>query len=90
MGIDRTGRMPSFHGYRFRLMFPPGVDVATVTVAYGNLSYIQSVEHPFDIEDARTPVARKGGRWDCFGCRFYSHSRWCYSKRSIGQWEVLF
>ena len=28
MGIDRTGRMPSFHGYRFRLMFPPGVDVA--------------------------------------------------------------
>ena len=52
MGIDRTGRMPSFHGYRFRLMFPPGADVATVTVAYGNLSYIQSVEHPFDIEDA--------------------------------------
>ena len=59
IGIDRTGRMPSFHGYRFRLMFPPGVDVATVTVAYGNLSYIQSVEHPFDIEDARLRLLAK-------------------------------
>ena len=52
MEIDRTGRMPSFHGSRFRLTFTPGADVATVTAAYGNLSYIQSVERPFDIENA--------------------------------------
>ena len=51
MGIDRTGRMsPFYHGNRFRLTFPPGVDVATVTTAYGNLSYIQSVEHEPPLE----------------------------------------
>ena len=51
MGIDRKGRMsPFYYGNRFRLTFPPGVDVATVTTAYGNLSYIQSVEHKPPLE----------------------------------------
>ena len=63
MGIDRMGRMSSFfHGYQFRLMFPPGVDVAAIAGAYWNLSYVQSIEpepppetrtqkRPFDIEN---------------------------------------
>ena len=44
MGIYRTGRSSSFYGYRFRLTFPPGADVAAMAGAYWNLPYIQSVE----------------------------------------------
>ena len=33
-----------FYGYRFRLTFPPGADVAAIAKAYWNVSYIQSVE----------------------------------------------
>ena len=44
MGIDRMGRMSPFYGYRFRLMFPPGADVAAIAGAYWNLPYVQSVE----------------------------------------------
>ena len=45
IGIYRMGRMsPFFSGYRFRLMFPPGVDMAAIAGAYWNLPYVQSVE----------------------------------------------
>lgn len=45
VGIYRKGRVsPFYFGYRFRLTFPPGADVAAIAGAYGNLSYIQSVE----------------------------------------------
>ena len=45
MGV--YGRSSSrFYGHRFRLTFPPGADVAAIAGAYGNLSYIQSVENP--------------------------------------------
>ena len=44
MGIDRMGRMSPFYGYRFRLTFPPGADVAAIAGAYWNLPYVQSVE----------------------------------------------
>ena len=44
MGIYRTNRRSSgFYGYRFRLTFPPGADVAAMAKAYRNLPYIQSV-----------------------------------------------
>ena len=47
MEIHRTGRIsPFYYGNRFRLTFPPGADVAAIARAYGNLSYIQSVEPP--------------------------------------------
>ena len=43
--IYRKGRIsPFYHGYRFRLTFPPGADVAAMAGAYWNVSYIQSVE----------------------------------------------
>ena len=45
MGIYRTGRMSPFYGYRFRMMFPPGVDVAAIAGTYWNLPYIQSVKY---------------------------------------------
>ena len=45
MGIYRTGsRSSGFYGYRFRLRFPPGADVAAMAGAYGSLPYIQLVE----------------------------------------------
>ena len=45
MGVYRKGsRASGFYGHRFRLMFPPGTDVAVIAGAYWNLSYIQSVE----------------------------------------------
>lgn len=45
MGIYRKSRSSSgFYGYRFRLTFPPDVDVAVIAGAYWNLPYIQSVE----------------------------------------------
>ena len=44
MGIDRTGRSSSFYAYQFRLTFPPAADIVAIAGAYGNLSYIQSVE----------------------------------------------
>ena len=45
MGIYRKSRKSSgFYGHRFRLTFPPATDVASIVGAYGNLSYIQSVE----------------------------------------------
>lgn len=44
MGIYRTNRRSSgFYGYRFRLTFPLGADVAAMAKAYWNLPYIQSV-----------------------------------------------
>ena len=45
MGV--YGRSSSgFYGYRFRLTFPLGADVAAIATAYVNLSYVQSVENP--------------------------------------------
>lgn len=45
MEIYRKSRKSSgFYGHRFRLTFPPPTDVASIIGAYGNLSYIQSVE----------------------------------------------
>ena len=53
IGIYRTGRIsPFYYGYRFRLTFPPGADVAAMAGAYGNASYIQSVE-PEPLSEAR-------------------------------------
>ena len=44
IGIYRTNwRSSGFYGYRFRLTFPPGADVAAMAKAYWNLPYIQSV-----------------------------------------------
>ncbi len=45
IGIYRKGsRSSGFYGYRFRLTFPPGADVAAIDGAFWNLPYIQSVE----------------------------------------------
>ena len=38
-GIDRMGKMSPFYGYRFRLTFPQGADVAAIAGAYWNLPY---------------------------------------------------
>ena len=82
MGIHRTGRMsPFYYGNRFRLTFPPAADVATVTAAYGNLSYIQSVEHkpppetraqkhPFDKENAGLRLLAKVATGTASGVAF--------------------
>ena len=64
MGIDRTGRMPSFYGHRFRLTFPPDADVAAIAGAYWNLSYVQSIENPVllghSYQRTRSPEAPLG------------------------------
>ena len=44
IGIYRKDRISPFYGYRFRLTFPPGEDVAAMAGAYWILPYIQSVE----------------------------------------------
>ena len=40
MGIYREGMSSGFYGHRFRLRFPPDVDVVVITGAYKNLPYI--------------------------------------------------
>jgi len=45
IGINRKrSRSAGFYGYRFRLTFAPGVDVATVVGAYWSLPYIHATE----------------------------------------------
>ena len=65
MGIYRTGRMSPFYGYRFRLMFPPGVDVAAIAGTYWNLPYIQSIKYkPQDESGASLMVKERRHPFD--------------------------
>ena len=91
IGIYRKGRSSGFYryrfrptfGYRFRLTFPSGADVAAISGAYWSLPYIQltkpdplpeaqarKMHRPFDVENVRLRLPAKVGAGTASGAVF--------------------
>ncbi len=83
IGIYRKDRISPFYGYRFRLTFPPGEDVAAMAGAYWILPYIQltkpdplpeaqarKMHRPFDVENVRLRLPAKVGAGTASGAVF--------------------
>ena len=59
IGIYRTNRHSSgFYGYRFRLTFPPGADVAAIAGAYGTYTEKMDIQRSMRVDRVENPIIR--------------------------------